>query len=75
MQENMIWTTTKIKNRRSCAFVKKSCKTKIIVTKNKSGNPDSTINSLPHTEETLDNETPIQATTRSSDDGRGHAKA
>ena len=36
--------------------------------KNKSGNPDSTNNSLVHPEETL------QATTRSGHDGRGQAK-
>ena len=47
---------------------------KKIVTKNKSGNPDSTNNSLARPEETLDNET-TQATTRSGHNGRGQAKA
>ena len=42
--------------------------------KNKSGNPDSTNNSLEHPEEALDNET-LQATTRSGHNGRGQAKA
>ena len=39
--------------------------------KNKSGNPDSTNNSLAHPEETLDNET-LHATT--SHNGTGHSK-
>ena len=45
-----------------------------IVTRNKSGNPDSTNNSLAHPEETFDNEA-LQATTRSGHNGRGQAKA
>ena len=49
-------------------------KPKEIATKNKSGNPDTTNNSLTHPEEMLDNET-LQASTRSSHDGRGQAKA
>ena len=54
-------------------FVKKSANPKEIATKNKSGNPDSTSNSLAHPEETLDNET-LQATTHSGHNGRGQAK-
>ena len=50
-------------------FAKASCRPK-----NKSGNQDSTNNSLAHPEETLDNET-LQATTRSGHIGRGLAKA
>ena len=42
--------------------------------KNKSGNPDSTNNSLAHPEETLDNES-LQATTRSGHNGTGQAKS
>ena len=41
--------------RRLSVSVKKSCKTKEIITTNKSGNPDSTNNSLAHPEEMLDN--------------------
>ena len=41
--------------------------------KNKSGDPDSTNNSLAHYVETLNNES-LQATTRSDYDGRGQAK-
>ena len=44
-----------------------------MVTKNKSGNPDSTNNSLAHPEEMLDNET-LQATARSGHIGRGQVK-
>ena len=64
----------KRQKRRSSVSVKKSCKPKGVVRKNKSGNPDSTNNSLAHPEETLDNE-PIQATTHSGHNGRGQAKA
>ena len=60
--------------RRSSVFVKNLAKPREIVMKNKSGNPDSTNNSLAHPEETLDNET-LQATTRRSHNGRGQAKA
>ena len=42
--------------------------------KNKSGNTDSTNNSMAHHEETLDNKA-LQATTRSGHNGRGQAKA
>ena len=42
--------------------------------KNKSGSPYSTNNRLAHPEKILDNET-LQATTRSSHNGRGQAKA
>ena len=42
--------------------------------KNKSGNPDSTKNSLAHPEEALVNET-LLTTTRSGQSGRGKAKA
>ena len=52
---------------------KNLAKPKEIVTKNKSGNPDSTDNSLAHPEEVLDNET-LQAITRSGHIGRGQAK-
>ena len=55
-------------------FVKNLAKPKEITTKNKSGNPDSTNNSLAHPEETLDYET-LQATARSGHKGRGQAKA
>ena len=55
-------------------FVKNLAMPKEIVTKNKSGNPDSTNNSLSHPVETLDNET-LQATTRSGLNDRGQAKA
>ena len=44
---------------------KNIAKPKEIVTKNKSGNPDSTNSSWAHPEETLYNET-LQATTRST---------
>ena len=47
-------------------------KLKKIVTKNKSGNPDST-NSLAHPEKMLDNET-LQATTHSGHNDRGQVK-
>ena len=47
---------------------------KEVITKNKSGNPDSTNNSLAHPEETLDNKA-LQATTRSGHYARGQAKA
>ena len=39
----------------------------------KSGNPDSTNNSIAHLEETYDNET-LQTTARSIHNGRGHAQ-
>ena len=55
-------------------FVKNLARPKEIVTKNKSGNPDSTNNSLANSEETLDNET-LQATTRLGNNGRGQAYA
>ena len=55
-------------------FVKNPAKPKEIVTKNKSGNPDSTNNSLAHPDETHDNET-LQATTRSGHNGRGQAQS
>ena len=55
-------------------FVKNLAKPKEIATKNKSGKPDFTNNSLVHPQEMLDNET-IQATTRSGHNGRGQAKA
>ena len=55
-------------------FVKNLSNPKEIVTKNKSGNPDSTNNSLAHPAEMLDNET-LQAATRSGHDLRGQAKA
>ena len=45
---------------------------KEIVTKNKSGSPDSTNNSLAHHEERLDNET-LQSTIRSGPNSRGQA--
>ena len=51
--------------------VRNLAKPKEIVTKNKSGIPDSTNNSLAHAEH--DNET-LQATTRSSHNDRGQAK-
>ena len=47
---------------------------KVIVTKNKSENPDSTSNSLAHPEETLDNEI-LQTISRLGHNGRGQAKA
>ena len=55
-------------------FVKASCKAQKIVMKNKSGNPNSTNNSLAHPEEMLDNET-LQATIRSGHNSRGQVKA
>ena len=55
-------------------FVKNQEKPKEIINKNKSGNPDSTINSLVHPDEMLDNST-LQATTRSGHNGRGQVKA
>ena len=45
-------------------FIKNLAKPKEIITMNKSGNPDSTNNSLVHPEEKFDNES-LQATTRS----------
>ena len=56
------------------ACKKNFAKPKEIVTRNKSGEPDSTNNSLAHPEETLDNET-LQPTTRSGHNGRGQGKA
>ena len=53
---------------------KKILKIPKIATKNKSGNTYSANNSLTHPEQTLDNET-LQATTRSSHNGRGQLKA
>ena len=56
--------------RRSSVFVKKilpSAKISITI------NPDITNNSLAHPEKTVDNET-LQASTRSSHNGRGQAK-
>ena len=47
---------------------------KEIVTKNMSGNPDSTNNSLAHAEETPDNEA-LRATRRSGHYGGGQVKA
>ena len=49
-------------------------KPKEIVIKKKSGNPDSTNNSLANPDETLDNKT-IQSTTRSGRNGGGQAEA
>ena len=53
---------------------KHHAKPKEIVMNNKSGNQDSTNNSLAHPDETLDNET-LQATTHSGHNSRGQAKA
>ena len=70
VQKKMIWTTKTLEETVECA-----CKKiyKEIVRKNKSGNPDSTNNSLGHPEETLDNET-LQATTRSCHNDRVQRK-
>ena len=74
MHEKGIWTTKNIiRDGRACLH-KNLAKPKEIVMKNKSGNPDSTNNSLVHHEETLNNET-LQATTRSGHNDRGQAKA
>ena len=74
VQEKRIWMTTDIRiDGRACSL-KNLAKPKEIVTRNKSGNPDSTKNSLAHPEETLDNET-LQATTRSGHNGRRQAIA
>ena len=64
----------KHQKRRSSVFVKYLAKTKEIATKNKSVNQDSTINSLVHPVETLDNET-LQATTHSGHNDRGQTTA
>ena len=56
-----------------CVCNKNLAKPKEIFTKNKSGNPDSTNNSLAHPQETLDYET-LQATSCSGHNGRGLAK-
>ena len=55
-------------------FIKNLATPKEIVTKNKSGNPNSTNNSLLYPEEILDNET-LQATTHSGHNRRRQAKA
>ena len=55
-------------------FVENLAKPKEVVTKNKSGNPGSNNNNLPHPEETLDSET-LQATTFSGHNGRVQARA
>ena len=74
VQEKMIWTTQNIIGDGRACFPQKIAKPNEIVRMNKSGNPDSTNNSLVHPEETLDNEA-LQATTRSGHNGRGQAKA
>ena len=58
---------------RAC-LLKSLTKPQKIVTREKSGNSDSTNNSLAHPEDTLDNET-LQATTRSGHNSRRQAKA
>ena len=73
-QEKRIWTTKNIRRDGRAWSKKNLAKPKEIATKNKSGNPDSTNNSLVHPEETLDNEN-LQATTRSGHNGRGQANA
>ena len=55
-------------------LLKNYAKSKEIDTKNKSGNPDITNNSLAQPEKTLDNET-LQAITRPHHNGRGQVKA
>ena len=73
MHEKSIRTTKNI--RRGGSVCKKNlAKHKEVTTKNKRGKPDSTNNSLAHSEETLDNEN-LQATTRSGHNSRGQAKA
>ena len=70
MQEKKICKNIR-RDVRAC-LQKNLAKPKEIVTKNKSGNPDSTNNRLAHPEDTLDNET-LQATTLSGHNGRGQA--
>ena len=54
-------------------FARNLAMLKEIDTRNMSGNPDSTNNSLAHPEKTLFNET-LQASTHSGSNGRGQAK-
>ena len=72
MHEKTICTTKNIRRDGKACLQKKLAKSKEIVTK-KSGNQYSTNNSLAHSKERLDSETP-QATTRSGHIGRGQAK-
>ena len=74
MQVKRIWTAKTI--RRDCRALPQGnfAMPQKIITKNKTGSPDSTNNSLAHPEETLDNEA-LQATTRSGHNGKGQAKA
>ena len=77
VQEKRIWMNKNIRRDshrqlQTCSH-KNLAKPKEIVMKKKSGNPDSTNNSLAHPEETLDNET-LQTTTCSNNYSRGQAK-
>ena len=74
VQEKIIWTTKNTRRDGRACSLKNLAKSKEIATKNMSGKPDSTNNSLASPEETLDIET-LQATTRSGHNGRGQAKA
>ena len=74
VQEKRIWRSKNIRRDSQACSPKNPTKPKEIITKNKSGNPDSSNNSVAHPEEMLDNET-RQATTRSGHNGRGQAKA
>ena len=74
VQEKRIWTTKKHQKKQWSMFVGKCCKAQRNCYPKKYGNPNSTNNSLAHSEEMLDNET-LQATTRSSHDVRGQVKA
>ena len=70
IQEKRIWMTKSIK-RHGRACLKKNLAR---VMKNTSENPDSTINILAHSEETVDDKA-LQAITPSGHNGRGQVKA
>ena len=74
VQEKRILMNKNIRRDGRACSEENLAKPKGIVRKNKSGEPDSTNNSLAHPEEMLDNES-LQATTHSGPNGRGQAKA
>ena len=74
MQEKKIWMTKNTRRYGRVCWFKNLADPEEIVTKNKSGNHDSTNNNLAHPEETLVNKT-LQAAAHSGHNGRGQAKA
>ena len=73
VQEKKIWMAKNIRRDGRACLQKNLARPKEIFTTNKSGNPDSSNNSLVHPWETLDKEI-LQATTRSGHNSRGQAK-